>query len=231
MQIRDFLKLIVIVTLNTALFSSSNHERTIHLPNADGLSPLHIAARANDLEMLKYLLKQKKILIDIQSIGLNQTALHFATINENKEAVELLISNNARINIPDCSKMIPIHYAAKTANKDITLLLLTKKKYLNIQDIEGKTIAHWAIQSNCDQYIDWLFSEYTDINLTIRTYQDQLSPLHYAIYFQKNIPLLYAMLFNKEAIAVQDEQGRTPLDLAKDLELESFINLFESCKI
>lgn len=50
--------------------------------------------------------------IDTKAKGTHHTALHFAVLNNQPEAVKLLIEKGANIEAPDAMKMTPLHIAA-----------------------------------------------------------------------------------------------------------------------
>ncbi|RZF59013.1 ankyrin repeat domain-containing protein [Sphingomonas populi] len=67
--------------------------------DADGDAALHMAAIAEDVEAVSWLLNAG---IDPNALGdMGQTALHWAIANKNKEMAELLVSFGARTDIID----------------------------------------------------------------------------------------------------------------------------------
>jgi ankyrin repeat protein len=71
----------------------------------DGDTVLHMAARANDVEAVSWLLHAGT---DPNAIGdMGQTALHWAAANKNNEMADLLISFGAEANIIDEFGQIP----------------------------------------------------------------------------------------------------------------------------
>ena len=54
----------------------------------------------------------------------NSTTLHFGLINENIDAVQLLIQNGANVNVPNNRKLTPLHLAAVSGKIDVVKLLV-----------------------------------------------------------------------------------------------------------
>jgi ankyrin repeat protein len=86
-------------------FASYNDDGTVtpgdplSFRNGDGDTALHMAAIANDVEAVSWLLNAG---LDPNAIGdRRQTALHWAVENKNKEMVNLLVSFGAKADVVD----------------------------------------------------------------------------------------------------------------------------------
>ncbi len=73
-----------------------------------GLTPLHIASRAGNFEMVKYLVA-KGANINAQDL-LGRTPLHHAVIKDHNDIIDLLISNGASVRIKDRFGKKPFDY-------------------------------------------------------------------------------------------------------------------------
>ena len=73
-----------------------------------------------------------------------KTPLHYAAKNNNKEILEILISNCADINKKDIKSKTPLHYAAKNSSKEIIKILISHGANINIIDEHLKTAIYYA---------------------------------------------------------------------------------------
>jgi uncharacterized protein len=67
------------------------------------------------------------------------TALHYAVGNGHKDAVELLLSKKAEVNVTDDTGATPLSWAAGAGHKDMAKLLLAGKADVNSRDNSGWT--------------------------------------------------------------------------------------------
>ncbi|XP_065093761.1 uncharacterized protein Atac3 [Ochlerotatus camptorhynchus] len=87
-----------------------------------GTSPLHLAARYNNVETCKVLLragisKDSKTKVD-------RTPLHFAVYQGNVEIVELLLNSKCEVDAKDMLKMTALHWAVEKRHDKIVEMLL-----------------------------------------------------------------------------------------------------------
>lgn len=77
---------------------------------------------------------------------LGRTMLHYAILNENLEAVKVLLELNANVNEVDNDMRTPIHYLAVVGNEEITDYIVKNRDVEANKDLYGQTpicLAKW----------------------------------------------------------------------------------------
>ena len=144
--------------------------------------------------MVKLLLANKAD-VNIQGNG-RYTPLHHSVIRNDENLVSLLLKHHADVNIQDKYGHTPLHRAAVKSDKNLVKLLLQHKADVNIQDNEGKTPLHRCIESN-----EKLFRLYVVGSVFAKVIRGD-----------KNLVRL--LLEYNADVAIQDNDGYTPLDLS-----------------
>lgn len=126
-------------------------------------SVLHIAAESQS-ELIETFIGAG---IDIDVRGdFNLTPLHSAVRSNNLKAVQILIQNNANINLGDKNDKTPLHYASLLGYTDITQELLQCKDVdVNKVDIDGDSAIHKAVKKNFSEIVSLLIKAGVDISV------------------------------------------------------------------
>ncbi|KAL6631929.1 ankyrin [Neocallimastix sp. 'constans'] len=107
-----------------------NKGMKINKRNRYGDTPLIIACKKNNIELVKCLLKSKKIKIDKKSIyGISP--LMVACYFKNKSLVDCLITQNAKVDISDNKNNLPLHIGCYLGHIEIIQSLMEKNKTLS----------------------------------------------------------------------------------------------------
>jgi len=110
-----------------------------------GWTPLIIASSAGHEEIVATLLRRDANPNKRNATG--QTALHYAASRNRFNIAEMLISNNAEVDVADFTTLAtPLHRAASKGNLKIVRLLTDNKCLLDSADIEGNTPLHLACE-------------------------------------------------------------------------------------
>jgi ankyrin repeat protein len=194
---------------------------------------LHVAAKTNRSEIIKYLLDQAYIDVDEKN-AFDKTPLFYsneyhstkalidkgaklselsdggkklteiAVHQKNKEFLELLLSNN-----PEIRSKVPVFH--NTDKKDLALakFLLDKGFDINLTDNSGRS----AIFDSSKDFLEFLLKNGT--NPDIRSNHDGGTALHSAAFFTKaeDIELLLKYGANPN---IKNNEGLTPLDIIKN---------------
>ena len=92
-----------------------------------GMSALHIAAKEGMLKILEQLLENPNIKIDLQDKKQN-TALHYASAENNYESCKILLLRNASPDIVNDRGETPLHVAARENCIEIMTTIIDFKK-------------------------------------------------------------------------------------------------------
>lgn len=108
------------------------------------IGAIHRAAAHNHISIVKYLLDDCKVSVDLQDLS-KQTALHCAAANGHAEIVERLLQSGATTSKVDIEGRTALHYAAGHGKSNIVEFLLGKSTGdVAIQDQDGQTALHFA---------------------------------------------------------------------------------------
>jgi len=125
----------------------------------DGKTPLHIAAKCGETEVIKYLIFGKVNLNAVNSRG--RSALFEAILNKNTEAAKILIASGGKV-IAQHKEMKDFLF--KTVKRgDLGSLKLVHQSGLNnlhlYQNVDKRTIGHIAVAENQVEIIKFLKEE------------------------------------------------------------------------
>ena len=182
------------------------------LADAQGLTPLHIAANNGRKAEVEALLAKGASINAQDKAGM--TPLHHAAFMNRKDAAEVLLAKGAHVNARDERGSTPLHLAAHDGNKDTAELLLIKGADINAKDKYGQTPLHSAAAEAWDKdkkdIAELLLDKGADINA-----QDEngWTSLHQAA--SDNRKDVAEVLLAKGANAnAKDKKGETPLSEA-----------------
>lgn len=110
----------------------------------DGITPLHAAIRQENYEMIERLL-QMGASVNIQSLEMKQTPLHFAIQTKNVDIINLVLDHVKHdrndINMQDNSGNTALHSAVQLGRIQIVEDLLKHEPNLDVKNNAGKTAA------------------------------------------------------------------------------------------
>ena len=99
------------------------------LVDCDGKNALHTAAREGLSKVINRLLEDDMVPIDAQDKKLN-TALHYASIENDTESCRILLGKNASPDVANEEGETPLHIAARENCLEITEALIQSKRLL-----------------------------------------------------------------------------------------------------
>ncbi|KAJ3015710.1 UNVERIFIED_CONTAM: hypothetical protein HDU68_012614 [Siphonaria sp. JEL0065] len=175
--------------------------------DANHWTPLHYAARADDLSVVSLLLN-KKVSLDVPSVDSKQTALHLCS--KNREIAEKLMNAGSSCNAQDAQGKSFLHYAVNADEKEIVDLTLSRENVLiDLKDADGMTPLMWAVKKNSKDCVFRLLAKGADVNARL---QDGSYPLMCAqfkeSYYEVIEMLLKARSFVNEPKTID---GTTPI--------------------
>lgn len=131
----------------------------------DGWTALHMAANANQNQMIALLLA-KGAEVNVKTLEksgwrhskkeFGWTALHMAANAGNNQMAELLLANEAKANVKTNVGHTPLHMACIDGHKSMVELLITKGAEVNAITDTGHTPLKYAIAAGYDDVADLL---------------------------------------------------------------------------
>jgi ankyrin repeat protein len=133
--------------------------------NADGSTSLHSAARKNEIETVRQLLKAKQADVNATNrYGI--TALSLACENGNAAIVEALLAGGADANTRQRGGETVLMISARTGDKPSVESLLNHKADVNAKDKSGQTAVMWAAAEGHGAVVDLLIKKNADLHAT-----------------------------------------------------------------
>jgi ankyrin repeat protein len=183
---------------------------------ANGATILMMAAKNGHEDVIKTLLDQKRI--DVNQANANgSTALCFAARYGNEKVVKLLLAEEGiDVNKADTNGVTPLYLAAQNGHEKVVELLLAKKEEIDFNKAatNGATPLYTAANNGNEKVVKLLLDELRiDVN---KATIDGAIPLHVAAGLG-HTEIVETLLSKGADISKAINDGRTPLDLAKDL--------------
>lgn len=141
----DLPALKAMVKQNAALVSA--HDRY-------GMLPLHYAAEAGQVAIMKFLLENGADITDQDNRG--WTALHHAVDNKQIEIMELLIAHGAKVDAPNSMQWTPLHLAVLRQNKVMVISLIKAGANVYAKTSRALTPYNMAVDSGNRDLVDHL---------------------------------------------------------------------------
>lgn len=177
----------------------------------DDRNPLHRAASAGQINLLRKLLEEGKYPIDTKD-SLNWTPLIIAASAGHREAVLFLLEKGANASELTTNSQSALHFACGKGHLEIVKLLIEKGGCpLNTRDRFGYTPFTRAVLANRDAVVAYLLSSGT-INLDAKDVSVGNTPLHIACE-EENLKMIGLLLEAGADVKTENKEKRTPLQL------------------
>ncbi|MBA8667136.1 ankyrin repeat domain-containing protein [Holosporaceae bacterium 'Namur'] len=204
-------------------------EADLNVVNAEGKTPLMIAASKRSEEILRMLL-EKGVEIDKRndrnSDRYKWTALMYAVNIGYTKGVEILLENRADVNKKDNDGWTALMLAASSNDKEMVKHLVACPKIeINYHDFKGKTALIHAAENGALDAVDLLLNNKVDIN---KVDEGNKTALHYIVsgtYFinkKQQHNLILKFIKQGADLYTKPEHGRSIYDSANP-EIKNFI--------
>jgi ankyrin repeat protein len=203
---------------------SENPDR-INQIDEDGNSFLHLAVRAGNADIVKFLIS-KGADVNIKDIY-GQTPIQIAPHIGNAEVVIQLVSKGAEINIKNSIGRTPLHDTVYHNQFQIVKYLVSQGAEINTKDIRSKTPLHDGVINNNVEISKYLITKGADVNVKDG---DGKTSLHYAV-INENLPLIKTLVSTGADVNIRNKFNRIPLHYAADegyLEIVKYLILIGS---
>jgi ankyrin repeat protein len=172
---------------------------------------IHLATKARNLSMIKFLLQYDPSQINYTNL-IDQTPLHIAAENGYTDIAEHLVQYpKINLNALSIGGYNPLHYAIIHGHNYVLGCLVQAKANVDVIAYpHGKTPLHYAAE-NGSFPAAWFLVQ-NGININARD-SDGKTPLHNAAY-SGSLSLVQYLLQNGANINARNNSGETPLDIA-----------------
>lgn len=134
------------------------------------------------------------------------------TYNPYEEIVEILLENNAKVNLRSKDGLLPIHVAAdRNKNYLIVEKLLNAKVYLNGRDKTNHTPLFIAACNNCPKVVEILLKYSVNIHYL---YDENLDTILHKTCENRNLHISHMLIKKTSDTSARNTFGNTPLHLA-----------------
>lgn len=212
-----------------------SNRASIKFKNTLGETPLHLAVRKNNAEILdiicshiSYGHKEKTNINPMDNQGLSH--MHIACISNNslndlhvQHFLEQGVSANIAVNSnsPHWPGFTPLHFAVEHGNMRVAKLLLQSGADVSLKNADGATALHIAFLKSCTAMVDILLEAHQSLEAgnVNPSNQTGLSHFHIACY-QKNASIVQGFIDRGADVNVHvnfdtwDYCGFTPLHMA-----------------
>lgn len=134
----------------------------IHLHDNNENSPLHIAARNGNLNIVKLLIK-KGSKVDVRNRR-KQTPLHWAAHNGHPEIVDYLIAEGANVDAVEDEGGTPLSWVAYVGHLEIVKQLVDYGSNIQSADMHSNTPLHWACYHGRLEVVKFLIEKGADLH-------------------------------------------------------------------
>lgn len=139
---------------------------SLDICDKDGYGILYLAAKNQSIEALRILVLQPAIDVNVLNGPHNETPLHAATQSDTADAVELLLDNEAMVDIPDDLGHTPLHDATFAQSIESMKLLLNAGAQCDTVDSQGNSLLHIAVSQDFVDGVDLLVEHGCNVNTT-----------------------------------------------------------------
>eukprot|EP00118_Oscarella_pearsei_P013731 m.112623 g.112623 ORF g.112623 m.112623 type:complete len:838 (+) comp37445_c0_seq1:51-2564(+) len=149
------------------------------------------------------------------------------TVRVNFSYLDELIRDGASVNAVDDLGQTALHEVAREWGVDVAQFLLDRGALIDCQDSFGRAPLHVAASCDAVDMVRWLIENGADLGLC--THGELQTPLHFAARSDA-IDCLRIMLEAKCDIENRDYKGRTPLQIAAELDRSESVSLLLDVK-
>ena len=206
-----------------ALKELNDKSISINETDARGRNGLIIAVGYGQTKVTKFLLDNNIEINTNYNCKHETTALHLSAYLGHEEIVKQLIEHKAQIDIIAEEKRTPLHLAEIYGHKNIVQYLMEHNAQ-QLKDIYGKTPMEYGYlrelpdlhyySAKGDEKLVKMQIDKWSFNINDRDQLNQQTPLHVATIFG-HIRIVEILIEKNANVHLTDEDGRTPLDLAK----------------
>ena len=136
--------------------------------DSQGLTGLMLAIMGDDKKIVGKYAKDKKAINLLSNDEYQNSALHVALMNEDIDALSVLLANNANLTIKNAKGELPIHYIVRVFDpakkvKALDMILKSAPSSLLAQNKRGDTVVHYLVQYDDQVSFEYLYKNYKSL--------------------------------------------------------------------
>lgn len=202
------------------------HTSRLTAAEKDLNSKLFYAVEQNNLDEVKELIKNGA---DIHAREISgKKAIHIAVKKGNKNIVEFFLNEGIRVNDTSNSGWTPLHYAAFSGELEVAKLLVAKGANVRAENAYGQKpidLIHYSKDDGYKGVMELLLDK--GKGKVNDTDKDGCTLLRYAVIIG-NLEAIKFLIDKGANIHAKDNEGRTPLDLAREGGNTEVVNMLSS---
>ncbi|KAI1498822.1 ankyrin [Biscogniauxia marginata] len=184
------------------------NEALITFANSDRGTPLHTAARAGNLEAIRFFCTLGRAELNAVNYR-SETALFIAVEMNHPSIVQVLLANGALPNISDFSGRQPLHRAVEISRAEVVNMLLEDPRVdITASCDEGRSVITYAL-SNPDDSILRKLLEREDLDPD-EPDNGGTTPLMYACWYNRSKQVSLLLDLGRCNVNSRDKAGETP---------------------
>lgn len=250
---KDFFLAVLKGQLDEVKEKFSKNKMNVNCANAEGYTPLHIAAKNGHVTLCEWLLDQgayinaanpeggvvrgsfgtygvrtedKKIEIKVQENGNGQTPLHLAVESNFLDVARLLLNRGARVDGKDIRDRTPLYFAIGLEHTEMVALLVQFKADIHAPAGKlGCSFLNRAVNSGNLEIVKLLIENGADINDRRGIYGESETAMHMAVEDEKKEILEYLLEKGADTNII-NSRNQTPLQLTKYQNYEDLLYEF-----
>ncbi|XP_072827576.1 ankyrin-3 isoform X12 [Vicugna pacos] len=197
---------------------------TVHLKmvTMNGYTPLHIAAKKNQMDIATTLLEYGADANAVTRQGI--ASVHLAAQEGHVDMVSLLLSRNANVNLSNKSGLTPLHLAAQEDRVNVAEVLVNQGAHVDAQTKMGYTPLHVGCHYGNIKIVNFLLQHSAKVNAKTK---NGYTPLHQAAQ-QGHTHIINVLLQNNASPNELTVNGNTALAIARRL---GYISVVDTLKV
>uniref|UniRef100_A0A8C6Q069 Ankyrin 3 n=1 Tax=Nothobranchius furzeri TaxID=105023 RepID=A0A8C6Q069_NOTFU len=188
----------------------------------NGYTPLHIAAKKNQMEITTTLLEYGASTSAVTRQGI--TPLHLAAQEGNVDIVTLLLARDAPVNMGNKSGLTPLHLAAQEDKVNVAEVLVNHEAVIDPETKLGYTPLHVACHYGNVKMVNFLLKNQAKVNAKTK---NGYTPLHQAAQ-QGHTHIINLLLHHGASPNELTANGNSALSIARRL---GYISVVDTLKV
>ncbi|KAJ1664709.1 palmitoyltransferase akr1 [Coemansia sp. RSA 1813] len=189
--------------------------------DTQGNSMLHIAVLSDSMELVSYLVEEKRVDVNVRSENYDVSPLFWAISHKRLNMVIYLLEHGANPTFVDSVGNTILHASVHAGAESILVYLATTQAYafgytVDIGDLQGVTPLMWAVYQRRAEMVEFLIRIGASVNAQDKSGK---SPLHYSLISE--VDKISILLLVKGANPLLKDYNQRNIDVDQSNEMEA----------